>query len=217
MAIARGNVATATATGTSLTYTHTVAAGSDFLVVAIDIIAVLDDITGVTYNGTAMTRAVNQATPSGITRDYIYYLIAPTTGANSVVVSATPGVQIIALSVDYSGTKQSGQPDSTATGGAASGTAAALNFTVVTANSWTVGFIRNEAAPPTASTGSTSIETSPADNGLMLADSNGALTAGAHSMNWTFANSNWNVIGISIAPVAVVATNHLLTLLGAGI
>lgn len=218
MAITRGNTATATTTGTSLTYSHTVAASSDFLVVAVDIIAVLDDITGVTYNGVAMTRATNQVTPGGITRDYLYYLVAPATGAHNVVVSATPGVQIIAESVDYGGTKQTGQPDSTKLGGATSGTSAALPFTTVADNSWTVALIRCEMAPPSSSTGSVTIVTSPADNGFILCDSNGPVTpAGSYTMNWTFASSNNNLVGMSIAPAVAASAAKLFTLLGTGV
>ncbi len=164
MAIALGNTSTGGgAVATSLTYSHTVASGSDrFLMVGIDVINVTDVVTGATYNGVAMTRANTRT--DGITRTYTYYLFAPTTGANNVVISMSGTNQIAALSIDYNGVNQSAI-DSQVTNGAATGSTGDLAFTTVADNCWTVALARTQAggSTPTASTGSTFRVTCTAD------------------------------------------------------
>src|SRR5208282_1781067 len=75
----------------SLTFSYSVNALSDFLIVALMGDTITDDVTGVTYNGVSMVLAskyiplVNDNTRC----TYIYYLLNPATGANNIVASST--------------------------------------------------------------------------------------------------------------------------------
>jgi hypothetical protein len=46
-------------------------------------------ISGVTYNGVSMTQLTTQALTTSSTTQYCYYLIAPTTGANNLIISSS--------------------------------------------------------------------------------------------------------------------------------
>lgn len=124
----------ATATGSSasassLTFNHTISGSNTILVVytmhASNTNCTTPNVTGITYNSVALTK-VTQAC-KGIFMMEAWYLIAPTTGTNSLVVTFSGTVtDALAVSVSYTGAKQSGQPDSSAT---KSGTPAASPWT----------------------------------------------------------------------------------------
>lgn len=107
---------TATGTGTTLTWSHTNStATNQVLVVSIGTNA--NDVTGVTYNGVAMTRATNANSVSEFPRAIEqWYLVAPSTGAAyNIVVSSTSGSQKIAQAVSYSGIDQTTPINATTT------------------------------------------------------------------------------------------------------
>lgn len=93
-----------TASGTSLTTAFNNVAGNA-LTVGVRINSTSATVTGVTYAGVAMTKTaispVDNATAGA--RNYIWYLLAPATGSNNVVISTSGAVQIIAGAVSFSG------------------------------------------------------------------------------------------------------------------
>jgi len=72
-------------TATSLTYSHTCTGSNRILFVSVIGAIGSDNVTGATYAGAAMTLVDKQASARST---YLFYLIAPATGANNVVVSA---------------------------------------------------------------------------------------------------------------------------------
>jgi len=65
-------------------------------------------VTGVTYNGVAMTQIDTQARSNVIdVRIYTYFMIAPATGSNTLTVSLSSSAQVRATAVSYRGVKQS--------------------------------------------------------------------------------------------------------------
>ncbi len=74
---------TYTATGTTLTYSHTVNAGSNTVLWVVAWAA--NAVSGVTYNGVAMSQVVSVSLDGGASA--IYELKTPATGANNVVVT----------------------------------------------------------------------------------------------------------------------------------
>lgn len=85
--------------GTSLTYSHTVGDNDHrFLLV---FVGGNQDVTGVTYNGAAMTFLAAQA--FGINTGFAFYLKNPDIGAHDVVVTVASSGIITASSVSYEG------------------------------------------------------------------------------------------------------------------
>lgn len=204
---------------TSITFSHTCTGANLVLVV----VAYIDNIggtsiTGVTYNGVAMTQV---ATVTGGTRvqSYSFILVNPATGAHNVVVSANQVIggnqQIAANSMSYTGCAQTGQPDSNGTNGLASSTVTnfPVSTTVVASNCWLVGGGTENAgdiAGGVAGAGTTY-------RGVVQfnqygADSNGTVGTGSQSLNWGRAGTSGDISGtvMSLAPVATPNTGFLM-------
>ncbi len=96
------------ALATSLTYAHvcTNTAAQGLLVVATAVSSGTDLITGVTYNGVAMTSA-GTARNNGAMSVHLWYLINPAVGSNNIVVTSSGLINIAAVSTSW--TKASGK------------------------------------------------------------------------------------------------------------
>ena len=123
MAIAFDNSSSGTGSGTSLTVAHT-CAGSERILLVYVFSGYFgggsgDRVTGVTYNGVAMTliKKVNHGT-GGNEENYLFYLLNPASGNHNIVVSASVSLDVSRLvATSYKNVLQSGQPDSfTSTG-----------------------------------------------------------------------------------------------------
>lgn len=183
----------------SLTQAFTVSAGSDrLLVVSLWGSTGTDVITGVTYNGTALT---NIHKILGGRWLHMWYLLNPSSGSNNVVISASGNDWIGATVGEWTGVAQSGQPDA-----AAEDADSDASVTTVADNCWAIlaGYANNTIA---ASTGTTERARSDAfDNGI-LGDSNGPITpAGAYSMAITGGGGANAVIVASFSPAGGAAT-----------
>lgn len=93
MAIALNSTSSGFSSGSTLTFAHTVSGANRILVVGTREPAV----SGVTYNGVALTKAISSSGGSGVD-SAIWYLIAPATGTNNIVVSATANMVCYASS-----------------------------------------------------------------------------------------------------------------------
>ena len=74
---------------TSLSWSHTVSGTNRLLVVGPSGYDTSDSVTGVTYNSVSMTVIPSSSTSNGNHTVSQYSLIAPSTGANTILVSAT--------------------------------------------------------------------------------------------------------------------------------
>ncbi len=174
-----------------------------------------DRVSGVTYNSVAMTR-INRATSSN-EPCYLYYLIAPDTGANNVVVTLNTATTCRACSSSYTGALQSGVPDSSGTNTQESGNSIQKAITTVLDNCWLVYGVSLADGTAATATGSGAVRAQETEN--CIGDSNGAKTpAGSYSggASWTTSSDACMVIA-SFAP-ALAATGHtrFLPLLGVG-
>jgi hypothetical protein len=122
-------------TVTSLTFAHTCAGSDRFLIVGCSSLSPGDLITGVTFNGVAMTLATKNVLGAAGERDlYIYYLVNPPTGAQNVVVSASGTTTLAGFACSYTGVRQGGHPDAIATNSGSGPLASTI--TTVANNSW---------------------------------------------------------------------------------
>lgn len=122
--------------GTTHTFSHTMGTGVNGILFVGATVHIAQTVTGITYNGVAMTSVGSKATASAIT--YLFYLLAPATGANNVVVTSSLSDTITASSMSFTGAKQSGQPDASSTGGVTTTTAYSQAVTTIADNCWTV-------------------------------------------------------------------------------
>jgi hypothetical protein len=171
---------------TSLTFSHTCTGANRILFVAIGA-PVGDVVSGVTYAGVSMT-LVNKAVEN--TRYvYMYYLIAPATSANNVVVSCGSTADSLgATAVSYTGTKQTGQPDNSTIAGGIS-TSRTTTLTTVANNCWAIICGRCDNAV-TAGTNVTKRGDAGDSTFYIVGDSNGAISpAGSYGQTITWAGS----------------------------
>ncbi len=185
---------------TSLTFSHTCSGVNRLLIVGIDTTTV-DDITSVTYAGVAMTLAckVQGGAANNDVWNYLYYLVAPATGANNIVISKSSSTIIVAASVSYTGVKQTGQPDATQTKFAGVAGSETITITTVADNSWVViwGRTQNSITAGTNVTARVGTGTT-----ILLGDSNGVVhPAGSFGQTLTDAGAtSWGLLQMSFSP-----------------
>ena len=205
MAIALDNSSEASlSSGTVLTFSHTVSGDNRILFVSCSQEGgSLDSITGITYNGISMTR-IGMAVSQANGRAYLYYLIAPATGANDVVVTYSETTNKRGQAVSYTGVSQSGVPDASDSGNG-SGTTITGTITTVLDNCWTIMTAYGNNAGLVASTGSTERLN---NNRLGTFDSNGVITPAAETtMVVTCSSDNNGFVIASFAPFVAPTAN----------
>lgn len=134
------------ATTGSFTFSHTTSGANRVLIVMCYLNEEGDLVTGITYNGVAMTRAnafTNTPGASVPTSGYIYYLANPATGANNVVISYSGNRAVIAVAASFTGANTSSPIDQSNTvysGNDFSSTSVSLSVTTGFANSMGIDF-----------------------------------------------------------------------------
>lgn len=112
---------------TPLTFSHTAGASADFLVVTART-RTGEDITGITYDGDSLTKAVDITHATEGLNSEIWYLASPTTGsAADVVVTASADANIIAQAHTFENIDQSSPLD---TSNSTQGNSASLSLGV---------------------------------------------------------------------------------------
>lgn len=205
-------------TGTSITIAFdSGSTGSDrYLVVAI-FGATTDKVTGVTYNGDAMTLLKKQVgTAQGGLYMYFFGLANPDTGTNNIVISASSSItQPPVWYGVYTGVDAT-QPDDDAYNNRGGGSGSfAVTLTTVADNCWLLAMEmdNNGAMAATADC----VKRSGWSNGYgtQVFDSNSAKTpAGSNALTVTGANGGLqDLLGISLAPksATVVTPSALAT------
>lgn len=191
---------------TSVTLAHIVSAGANTILLAgVKIYAggnPADLLTGITYNGVAMTFGMKVAA-SGPVEMYLYYLYAPASGTHNIVATLSSGAGVALSGLSYTGVSQTGFPDASVSNGSI---ASPANFTLTTVanNAWLAGFMMSDnGSNMTAGTGTILRATT---NQFVPLDSNGAKTpAGSYSLQGVDAGRNIGGIVVSLAPAITAA------------
>lgn len=160
-------------------------------------------ISSVKYAGVSMTATVGNPLPVGASSQYLYlyYLAAPASGANNVVITFTGSVlNISAMASSYAGAAQTGIPDASVSG-TGTGTSATLSTTTTADNAWMVGVFRNNSTG-NGSAGSGTTQRAAVSGQVSFDDSGGPLTPpGSHSIQTTWTGSAaYYALGASFAP-----------------
>lgn len=193
-------------TGTSLTWSHTTSGSNRLLFVYLrSTDQATDNVTGVTYNGVAMTK-INTITGDAFIRrtTSTWILVNPAIGANNIVVSGSPSAFISGMSASYTGVAQTGQPDAQTTqNSGASPVSKAI--TTVANNSWVLVGSAMDNNTPTNNTGITFRQST---FNVAIGDSNAPVTpAGAYTMAANGGSSGSLVLlMVSIAPAVTTSS-----------
>lgn len=198
---------------TSRTMAHTCTGTNLFLVSFGSVNSGSDIVSGVTYNGVAMTRSVRQLNNSGTFTMYAYYLIAPATGANNIVWSLSSG-DIAVCGISLTGANQSAQPDVSggSNSGGSSGTSYTNTLTTVADNSWHLAAMRQTVGGGITAGSGTAVRVDGVGGASfsVFEDDGGAVTpAGSNTLTGTGTDTDtWFTAGISVAPFVVSTTTR---------
>jgi len=190
---------------TTVTWSHTCTGSNRILFVHVrgD---TSDNVTGVTYAGVSMT-LIDKVFVATNRWQYLFYLIAPATGSNSCIATASTSIAFLVESASYTGARQSGQPDSKATNTGSSVTTLTFTTTTVADNCWMILAVGASNGGLTASTGSF-LRRIGTNTGSAIFDSNSALTpAGSKSMIVNCTSGAINGIIASFSPPSIGPAN----------
>lgn len=221
MAIAYDTAATKyQGTGTTNTQALTLSGSADYLVAFVMVVG-SKTVSGVTWNGTAMTQIGSPVTANGGGfACYAFHLVAPDTGTHDLVSTISASGETYLGGIAYSGAAQTGQPDAVAVSNPSSSASSLVqSLTTIADNSWTACCMLGDQGGVSAGAGSTT-RGSVLNTAWGIFDSNAAVTpAGSTSMtvNCTASTARTGII-ISIAPfVAGGSPNYNVINFGAGI
>jgi len=199
--------------GSSVTISHTCTGSNRILFVGA--IVRTNSISGVTYNSVAMTQIGSPVTNVN-DKISLWYLIAPATGSNNVVITQTGSSVINGCAISYTGAKQSGQPDAYTDTAQASAANQDGTVTTVADNSWAVMYAYDATTgSSSAGTGTTLRGTSTGGANTQFYDGNGPKTpAGSYTLNFVASGSPTaealaNKIA-SFAPVSTATNSNFL-------
>lgn len=222
IAVGAGGTGTITSGNTEGSSGSITVSGSDtigFVFIAQQNDASANRVTGITWNGVAMTLAGTALANATSDAVYLWYIIGPTTGVVTATRTGTGNTGWFNCEY-YTGAKQSAQPDAYVTKKEVTNTLV-TSLTTVADNCWTIlGVFNPEGAAITASTNST--ERQAVQSFVKLFDNNTDITpAGSYSMTVTRASGASEFISAmaSFAPVVTgptFKTSPTLLMMGVG-
>lgn len=214
--------------GTSATFnwSHTCTGSNLVLMVFVGIIdtGLHPTVSGITYNGVALTHVVasnNYGTSSNYA-DY-WYIKNPTTGANSIAVtlSSAPNIQVFGGGISLTGVDQTNPIDafntSNSAGGNCPGACPSVTVTTVANNAFIVdGVIDNGPDQANYTKGASQTVSWNFNNAGVTRSAQGSYTtaavtpAGATAMTWTGSTgSAWAQVGVSLKPASAGGGNTM--------
>lgn len=179
--------------GTTVTWAHT-CTGSDLILIVGLAWGGSDPVTGITYDGAAMTAGVTAARSNDVNAA-LYYKASPSTGANNCVTTTGSAWQS-GGSISFTGGDTTDPTGGT--GSAASlSTAPSLNITTQNNDSIIVDCISLNSAPTAWGTNQTERWTE-SNNTVGSGSTKPFATAGATTMSCTVSNAYWSYAAIEV-------------------
>ena len=199
-------------------WSHTTSGTNRGLIVNVSIFAT-GSVTGITYNGVAMTSV--RADANGAYRNEVWKLANPALGANTVEVTLSVSLTSIANASSWTGVDQTDIVEANA-GANGSGTDATVDVTTVSNNTYVVAgaSIQDTAVTPTSPLRQRVNNTGALGSGV-VGDSIIKVTAGAVTSTWTdiAALQSWAIGAVALKPFTVSAAvyNALRQMMGMGL
>lgn len=129
----------------TMSWSHTCTGSNLVLVVAAHMSDPGDTIAGVTYNGVALTKIVEQAN-AGASLISLWYLVNPDTGANTITVTCDNSFSTCnGTAISLTGVAQTGTVENSGSTEADTANNIATSVTTVAANAWIVDAVYKEA------------------------------------------------------------------------
>lgn len=204
-----------TAGATSLTWAHVCATDNNrLLVVGISLLNALGQtVTGITYNGVALTAVPGGQVSNGTGgRAELWFLIAPVVGSNNIVATFSASVAAVGGAESWVGSDQTAPLGTAVT---ASGNTSDATVTVIGA----VGqFIQDVVASAAVGITVGAGQTEEWNTGVTGLRGAGSREPGAASvvMDWTSALSAlWAIVGVPVLPVSTAATTNAAAVVAA--
>ena len=214
MGIAFDAKSTGTTSGgsSSLNYSHACSGADRILIVTTVNHQQYGNVTGVTYGGISMT-LVNYNNGSINHGQRIFYLIAPATGANNIVITKSDSIGWIgSIAFSYTGANQSSQPDANIVPSEYTGTSYSRSLTTVVDNTWIVWAMCAFSGSSLTAGSNTHIrqDTGWGDVfGSAMVDTNADQTpAGSKTMTVTSMSQTFASCMVSIKPVSIEAVGR---------
>lgn len=200
--------------GTSFSWTHTCSGSDRYLIVSVFTFTPAGTLTAPTYNGVSMTQ-IQVTDLSGSNKLWLFGLVAPATGANTVSFSFSSSNSFVAgVATSYTGVDQTNPLDNSAIqNDISSGATYDPAITTVADNCWVVGSFRaTQGSVYSASVGTLR----DGDGALAMYnwDSGAAVTpAGTYTatINTNNSTDQWSGIIASLAPVAAAGPTTVKT------
>lgn len=194
---------------TSKTISHTItASGSDHYLVAVCTWRNLANITGITWNGVALTKKVENSGGNFQTMGAeIWYLVAPDTGTHDLVVTwASTGGAVHIAAVSFTGVDQA-EPEASASVGDHGGSPS-LTIDTVADDSMIIDGVDNNFVNSGFTAGANQTErwdiNINADSGSHAGSTEQATTPGTYTMSWTYGSGGQDGAhaAVSLAPAS---------------
>lgn len=189
-------------------WSHVCTGSNLFLAVDVEMLSVPGTtVTGITYNGVAMSFIGARSTVSGAGRVECWGLIAPATGSNTIAVTLSASCTSISTAASYAGVNQSTATEGFTSNQATNGGAAdaTLTITTTTDKCWDhVACVADDDAITPGQTSRNNVSSSLVGSGTNE-DSNSEITpAGGSAFFYTDvgAGKTWAIAGYGILPVA---------------
>lgn len=202
-----------TGSGTTRTFSHTTSGSDNYtLVGSWTRSSGANAVTGITYNGVAMTALGTEITPaSNSGTEYIRFwglAVGTGVGAANVVISCPTGMESIAFAISYTGCSQTGQPDATSNQSQTTQTNTVCTITTVADNSYAVVLARDAGGAGSAGTNATFRVYGLSSSGTGCFDRGTLSPAGSYSLTVNHASNPSGYQMISLKPPAA-ATSHI--------
>ena len=170
-----------------------------------DNVSISGQITTVSYASVEASSLATSTTANGNEAVYLWCLVAPTSGSNTLKATFTGmsgGDTFNVMATSYSGVTQTCSGLTTAIGSTNSGTNPTVSLTGSGSSPWLVGIASNSNSAVTAGSNTTS-RVSDADSRNM-SDSNGLVSPSA--LNWTSSSGAWAAAVVNLTAAGSVSS-----------
>lgn len=205
-----------TASG-SYNWSHTCTGTERCLVVGVAMLSVAgSSVSGITYNGVALTRIGFVASVSGAIRSELWRLIAPATGAHSIAVTLSASLDSAACASSFTGVNQTTPTEAANTASATNVGAAdaTVDVTTLTDNDLVIDMVATSDTAITVGSGQTQRGNVTGTLGSGAMSTEAKASHGAVTMSWTAvgALATWSTVSCGLIAATVPdAPSHSLT------